>query len=224
MKPAEIKEFRIKHNLTQEQLSNIVAVKVGTVRSWEQGKRNIPDSAIVLMKNFENKDVPYIRQRQYQKSGGGESVIKFYNQTTAIAGIGTHSLLPQKTSDNVFLPKEMFKNADFVIRLSGNSMLPNYPSDAVIGIRLIEKNLIQPGSVYAVEVDNDIMVKRLYYKDDDQYSGYYVCMSDNDMIEDAGLRKGKLKYPPFELQIDKQVRRVFKVTDFYKSNEIRLLK
>lgn len=51
----EIKEFRSKHGLNQAELAEIVNVKVGTVQSWEQGKRNIGQSAIKLLHEFEEK-------------------------------------------------------------------------------------------------------------------------------------------------------------------------
>lgn len=53
MNGLEIKEFRKKHKLTQEKLADIVGAKVRSVQSWEQGTRNISQSAIKLMLEYE---------------------------------------------------------------------------------------------------------------------------------------------------------------------------
>ncbi len=46
MNSIEIKEFRKKHKLTQTDISKIVGVGVGAVKSWEQGVRNISKSRV----------------------------------------------------------------------------------------------------------------------------------------------------------------------------------
>lgn len=56
MRDAEIKEFRKRHNLTQEDVSKIVGVGVGAVRSWEQGVRNISKSAVLVLKKFDQEN------------------------------------------------------------------------------------------------------------------------------------------------------------------------
>lgn len=38
-----IKESRIKHGLTQKQLSNITGIPERTIQNWEGGQRNCPD-------------------------------------------------------------------------------------------------------------------------------------------------------------------------------------
>lgn len=53
MTPLEIKEFRKRNNLTQDTLAEIVKVGVGTVKSWEQGKRNVSKSSVLLMDLYE---------------------------------------------------------------------------------------------------------------------------------------------------------------------------
>jgi transcriptional regulator with XRE-family HTH domain len=53
MNDLQIKYFRERHGLTQEELSKIAGVRVGTVRSWEQKTRNISKSAIKLLEAYE---------------------------------------------------------------------------------------------------------------------------------------------------------------------------
>jgi len=153
-----------------------------------------------------------------------EEVIPAFDQVVAQQGKMIESLIPTTETDKAGLvKKEMFKNAQFVIRSSGNSMIPNYPPDAWIGIRKIDPKLITPGSVYAIDIGSDLIIKRVYYKDDDQYSGFITCISDNTMVEDFGARKGRLKYPPYEIDMQ-DIRGVYKVTDIYRPNEITVLR
>lgn len=58
MNNIDIKEFRARHKLTQTEVSKIVGVGVGAVKSWEQGVRNISKSAILVLKKYdeENKE------------------------------------------------------------------------------------------------------------------------------------------------------------------------
>jgi DNA-binding transcriptional regulator YiaG len=42
--PLEIKELRNKHNLTRQQLAEIVLKTERAVASWERGERNMPHS------------------------------------------------------------------------------------------------------------------------------------------------------------------------------------
>lgn len=52
MNSLELKEFRQKHGLTQDDLAKLVGVKAGTVAKWEQGARNIGQSAIKILENY----------------------------------------------------------------------------------------------------------------------------------------------------------------------------
>lgn len=54
MNGSDIKAYRDKHNLTQEQLAAIVKVSIRAVQSWEQNQRNVTQSAITLMQTYED--------------------------------------------------------------------------------------------------------------------------------------------------------------------------
>jgi transcriptional regulator with XRE-family HTH domain len=56
MNSEEIKEYRRNKGLTQAELAEIAGVKIGTVQSWEQGKRNIPQSTIKLLQMQESEN------------------------------------------------------------------------------------------------------------------------------------------------------------------------
>ena len=52
MNQIEIKEFRKKHNLSQQQLADLAGVSVRTVKSWEYGERNISTSALKIIQDY----------------------------------------------------------------------------------------------------------------------------------------------------------------------------
>lgn len=54
MNNLQLKEFRRKHGLTQDDLAKLVGVKTGTVAKWEQGARNIGRSAIKILEDYDN--------------------------------------------------------------------------------------------------------------------------------------------------------------------------
>jgi len=68
MNSLEIKKFREIHSLSQDQLAKIVGVKVGTVSKWEQGARNIGQSAILLLKDYDSREQVSINNIAQKKS------------------------------------------------------------------------------------------------------------------------------------------------------------
>lgn len=179
------------------------------------------DKSWLLYGEITPNNETYVEKRRSRKNKAEDDLIPMYDRVVAQQGVVGHSLVPTKEIDKRgFVRTNMFKNAQFVIYASGNSMLPNYPPDAAIGIRKIEPRHISPGSVYVIDIGSDILLKRVYYKDDDQYSGVLMCLSDNTMLEEEiSARKGKLKYPPQEVDMQ-DVIGIYKVTDTYKRNEI----
>ena len=117
---------------------------------------------------------------------------------------------------------DLFKGSQFAIRVSGNSMTPNYPSGCIIGIRIIEDFIINPGNVYVIETGNDLWIKRLYYKDDNRDLEVLELVSDNKMKEETGQRTGKYCYPSFALH-KSEIKNIFRVTGVFKSNTLTII-
>lgn len=68
MTALEIKEFRKKYNLSQEDLAQIVGTGIRGVQGWEQGKRKISQSAILLMEQFVEKQLSAEQKEQFVTS------------------------------------------------------------------------------------------------------------------------------------------------------------
>ncbi len=72
MNNIELKQFRERHKINQEQLAEIVGKTIRAVQSWEQGIRNIPQSVILLLNNFDqnsgNKKDTYLTKDTMEMS------------------------------------------------------------------------------------------------------------------------------------------------------------
>lgn len=45
----DVRAIRKKHGLSQEQFANLLGIKIGTLRNWEQGRRSPTGAARVLL-------------------------------------------------------------------------------------------------------------------------------------------------------------------------------
>jgi transcriptional regulator with XRE-family HTH domain len=51
-------QWRVRHNLTQEQAARVVGVTPGAWRNWEQGLRNISPPIALLIQKLKPSDLP----------------------------------------------------------------------------------------------------------------------------------------------------------------------
>jgi phage repressor protein C with HTH and peptisase S24 domain len=166
---------------------------------------------------------PYHKKRQKKKlTETNTNTLTYYDISASAGTASSAEILPVKKGEGVLHISDLFKGSQYAIRISGNSMMPNYPPGAIIGIREIEDKQITPGSVYVIQKSSDLWIKRLFYKDDNQNTGTVECISDNTMKFESGARTGKYFYPPFDIKID-DITKLFKVTGIYKPNELTVI-
>lgn len=108
----------------------------------------------------------------------------------------------------------LLRDSEAALRVYGNSMVPNYPSGCILGLRPHLDSFIEPGTVFVVETMDNRYLKRLFYNKDQ--TGYR-CVSDNHVTFDSGSMKGEYCYPDFNIPFD-QVRRLFRVVGVVKRN------
>ena len=100
---------------------------------------------------------------------------------------------------------DLLKGSESAMRVYGNSMLPNYPSGCVIGIKKVNDGIIQGGKVYVIETLDHRYVKRIY-----EVEGGLECYSDNTNCFTEGVKKGKPYYDTFIIPKESVVR-IFRV-------------
>lgn len=113
---------------------------------------------------------------------------------------------------------DLLIDSESAIRISGNSMMPNYPPGCVVGLIKRHDQFIEPGEVYVVDTRDGRILKRLFYKNDDSMSEYLTCYSDNIMNFQGGPRDGKLCYPPYEIHREHDIISIYTVVGVIKRN------
>lgn len=107
----------------------------------------------------------------------------------AMAGVlsGNSSQVMERECEHYNIP--MFKGAEFLIRISGDSMQPKYYSGDIVACkRLPLDTFFQWNRVYVVDSEQGVIIKRVRRGSDDRH---IVFVSDNTA------------YEPFELPLDK---------------------
>ena len=98
----------------------------------------------------------------------------------AIGGFGTEAFrdIPVEDYYNI----GVFKQVDFLIRVTGDSMAPKYCGGDLVACRYIhETKFFQWGHVYVIDtVSQGLMIKRVQKSDQD---GLIVCESENPRYE-----------------------------------------
>ncbi len=107
----------------------------------------------------------------------------------AMAGVlsGNSTQVMERDCEHYNIP--MFKGAEFLIRISGDSMQPKYYSGDIVACkRLPLDTFFQWNRVYVVDSEQGVIIKRVRRGSDDRH---IVFVSDNTA------------YEPFELPLDK---------------------
>lgn len=192
MNAIEIKEYRKRNNLTQNQLADIVESSVRAVQSWEQGQRNITQGAIKLMKVYEDSNTITLND-----DGEKVSILKpnkdapeltgyYYPNVSASAGLDISTLNQELEKVPIYLPN-FGKDIDF-INVYGDSMYPKYNAGEIIGIKLIEFQYLNYGYPYVV-----------IFKNGDAYIKYVKKGKDENHVL---LESENTFYEPREFNID----------------------
>lgn len=185
-----IKEFRIRNNMTQQELAEKCGVTARTVQYWEQGK-NIPDMVSIYLESLEKHEEisPESKEELHytyllpQTAHGG-----------SLVGFGADGVFPEYC-ERVISP---IADVDFAITIYGDSMMPEYPPGSRAMIKQIDPDaFIAWGNVYVLDTVNGVVVKELQPSDKE---GRVVCHSHNP----SG------RYKDFEVNLE-DVRGIYRV-------------
>ena len=105
----------------------------------------------------------------------------------AIAGFNTidNSGISLAECEHYIIPSFSECGAEFLVRVSGSSMLPKYYGGDILGCRkLKDQTFFQWGKIYVIDSTQGVLVKRIEESDEE---GCITCVSDNP------------KYPPFSM-------------------------
>jgi len=229
-------DISLKTGFSQAVISNYLSGRVAASKNFLKSFQEVFNVKINILERNNNKTYPlnkgksnsinedskdYIKQRRDKKLNDANT-LTYYDISANAGTLLGGEILPVNKNEGVLHISDLFKGSQYAIRISGNSMMPNYPPGAIIGIREITDKQIVPGSVYVIQRESDLWIKRLFFKSDDQDNGIVECISDNTMKFESGAREGKAAYPPFYVASDSIIK-LFKVTGIYKSNELTVI-
>ena len=141
--------------------------------------------------------------------------IPLFDETYASAGGDGYVALTDRVGQSSMIDiGDTLRDSVFAIRIYGNSMMPNYPSGCIVGVRNTTSNVIASGEVYVIEFDNERYIKRLFDNGDT-----IECYSDNQNVFESGERKGKPFYPSMYVPKSEDVR-LYRVVGMIKRNLI----
>ena len=141
----------------------------------------------------------YSKERQLSR--GMSKSVPYYDIQAVAGNSGGADMTPQSEANyNIDLPA-ILGDAESALRIFGNSMLPNYPSGCIVGLRQVRDNIIDWGNVYVIETRFDRYLKRLYKAEDG-----VTCYSDNTDTYKEGARKGLPLYETFNISSEEIVK------------------
>lgn len=132
-----------------------------------------------MLKNSTPKSTEVVVKKVDSNSKEGIPLIPL----DAIAGFPAtdSSYAYMENCDRYIIPEFQDKGADFIIRVSGDSMMPLYYNGDLIACHKIHDiRFFQWGTVYVLETSQGILVKRIMESTD--HDDCILCTSENDTV------------------------------------------
>lgn len=209
--PDSIKELRKRLHLTQAELAEKLTLSKEMVNKMEAGSKPISE---LTNRKLNELVEPVAGKLNEQSSIYSRTLIPFFD-VEASAGVNPVDILPVTNPNGMIDVGDLLRDSECAIRIYGNSMVPNYPSGCVVGLRVMHDGIVEYGNVYVIETEDNRYLKRLF-KDKEKVG--YCCVSDNIQMYGDGPRKGEPFYEPFTIPFDK-IKRMYRVTGVIKRNE-----
>ena len=158
----KIKELRLDHEMTLEELGNLVGVAKSTVKKWEDGQiANMRrDKIEKLSEIFDVSPADLFGWADYIPA---DNIFKVERKSFPLLGsIACGEPLPAEENIEVYLQAGSDIKADFCLRAKGDSMINAriYDGDIVF---IRKQSMVENGQIAAVLIDNEATLKRMYY-------------------------------------------------------------
>lgn len=180
---------------TDIELANYLGISKSTLSNWKA--RNTLDLPLLfslceqisidwlltgkgeMLKNSTPKSPEVLIKKVDSNSKEGIPLIPL----DAVAGFPAtdSSFAYMENCERYIIPEFQDKGADFIIRVSGDSMIPLYYSGDLIACHKIHDiRFFQWGTVYVLETSQGILVKRIMESTD--HDDCILCTSENDTV------------------------------------------
>lgn len=173
MNDLDIKGIRKKLGLTQVQLAKKLGVDTKTIQNWEYGKR-IPESKHGIIRYLLSAETIRPEPKPQQYYGGNsemhDAAILPLIPYDVLAGSPNLDIAGITLDDceRYAVPEFTCLGAEFLIRVSGDSMFPRYNNGDILACKKISNvTFIQWGKVYVIDTTQGILVKNLFPSTDE---------------------------------------------------------
>ena len=152
----EIKRLKDLSGLSAQAFADIMGIEAPRLRKWMEKDLNPKYEDVQKIESFfgmtleqimkleqipstllNSLNKPYHQKRNEQKLNSENEAIPYYDVTAHAADPQIIELLPARNPEKLLYVKDLFKHSEYAIRVSGNSMVPNYPAGSVMGLRQI---------------------------------------------------------------------------------------
>ncbi len=188
----DLKRFRQENKLTQTDVANYLGTGKSFISQIEAGARPLPSQMYSrLLNNDRGWSTASLRENQptstetCTQEHGGIPLLP----VDAIAGVlsGNDAQIMDYECEYYDVP--MFRGAEFLIRVSGDSMQPKYYSGDIVACRRLPiDTFFQWNRVYVIGSEQGVILKRVRQGRDESH---IVLVSENT------------DYAPFELSLSK---------------------
>ncbi len=184
-----LKVIRNHYKLTQDEFARGLEIKQGSYSDIERGRiDNISTSILTKIAFYYNININWLltgegemlkgEMKKNEKITTNKNSIPMISLNT-IAGyhdLDHDDMLAQ--CEQYAIPDFSEKGAEFVIRVSGNSMCPKYCNGDIVACRIVKDIVfLQWGKPYVIDSSQGIMIKRVYEEKDNP--NCIRCYSDN---------------------------------------------
>lgn len=193
-----IKELRIKKNISQEELANILSVNRATIANYESGRRALTiDKLEELLEALGVNLTDFFNSNNLEtKKIKNEEQRKIPILSDVSAGYGKEAL--EEATHWIKLPSVIAKNADFGTFVSGDSMEPKINDGDLLLVQNIPQ--LDSGMIGIFLLNDNIFCKRYHY---------------NPITKETVLKSLNLNYKPIIVTDEDDFRIVGKVVGIY---------
>lgn len=193
-----IKELRIKKNISQEELANILSVNRATIANYESGRRALTiDKLEELLEALGVNLTDFFNSNNLEtKKIKNEEQRKIPILSDVSAGYGKEAL--EEATHWIKLPSVIAKNADFGTFVSGDSMEPKINDGDLLLVQNIPQ--LDSGMIGIFLLNDNVFCKRYHY---------------NPITKETVLKSLNLNYKPIIVTNDDDFKIIGKVVGIY---------
>lgn len=158
----KLKKIMLEKELTQNDLAKLIGLDQSRISKWLTGVRNpsttnlqkLASALKVSVNDLLSDDTPTIIPLNQ------ETTIKLPILSTVMCGKPDYCELDEKIIDDfISVPKTIFPDSDFIVRCTGESMLPEIPPQAYCIIKKMDTPLNNKNML--VKTENGFTIKRI---------------------------------------------------------------